>query len=78
MDEIRIIHGEIKSNLIYLQNSPKKRNVQPAFSAFDNNDNKTAGYHCHILRLPISVEKAFKMMKTFVFSKKNTPFYRIF
>ena len=35
--------------------------------------NKAAGYHRHILRLPIFVEKAFEKTITFFSSKKNTP-----
>ena len=34
-------------------------------------NNKMAGYHRHILRLPIFVKKAFKKMKMFFFSKQH-------
>ena len=43
-------------------------NISPLQWLFQNN---TAGYHRHILRLPIFVKKAFKKMKTFFFSKKH-------
>ena len=44
--------------------------------AFDKKQDKTAGYHRHILRLPIFAKKAFKKIKTF--SRKKHPFFIIF
>ena len=60
----------------------RRKDLRSQLSPFDvvifgrehpvRNMNKTAGYHRHILLLPIFLKKAFKKMKTF-FSRKNTP-----
>ena len=39
--------------------------------------NKTAGYHRHVLPLPIFVKRAVKKMKMFFFSKKHAFFIKV-